>query len=96
MCHPFLAESAESFELDVIQIFLDHKPEGVLYHKGFNNNRHIDFISFGLAHIVFMHRGSLNRIENTHFKALTDKKMNTVVTVVWRWLKTYDDAVQVK
>lgn len=48
------------------------------------------------ANIIFTHGRSLNRIENTHFKALADKKANKVVTVVCRCLKTYDDAVLVK
>ena len=38
----------------------------------------------------------VNRVENTHFKILADKKTNKVVTIVCRRFKTYDDAVLVK
>ena len=47
-------------------------------------NKRVDFISLRLANIVFTHRRSLDRVENTHFKALADKKTNKVVTVVCR------------
>ena len=44
----------------------------------------VDFVSLGLADIVFAHRRSLNRVDNTHVIAMGNKVSNKVVAVVCR------------
>lgn len=45
----------------------------VLHHKCFTNDVSVDFISLRLADVIFSHRGSLDRVENTHFVERSNK-----------------------
>ena len=43
-----------------------------MHHKGFSNHQSVDFISLGLAYIVFTHGRSHDGVENSHLKILAD------------------------
>ena len=52
--------------------------------KSFANYVSVDFISLRLADVIFSHRGSLDRVENTHFVERSNKISDKVVAVVCR------------
>ena len=54
----------------------------VLHHKCFANDVSVDFIGLGLANVIFSHRGSLDRVEHTHFVERSNKISDKVVAVV--------------
>lgn len=53
----------------------------ILHHKGFGNNKCVDFVSLRLAEVILTHSRSFDRVENTHFEIPCNKKTNKVVTV---------------
>ena len=90
-----LPKAAQILQVHTVNIFLCAESKG-LQHESFGNNERINLISLSLADIIFPHRRSLNRIDETDLEMSGNKELDQVVRVMCRRFKTNDEVAFIK
>ena len=77
-------KTTKLFKFDEIKILEGDKSERIFHHKGFRDDKCVDFVSLRFAYVVLPQGSGLDRVNDTDLTTIINKVTNKVVTVVRR------------